>query len=159
MTISRRARLTWLGLTTVALALVAWYAVQSVVELKQIRTQVAVNRAELIQLKSQLPAIQQREAFAQEAKALQEQVKRLGLSASDWSNRRVQQTTKVVSRGDAEKLLGQQLGRNGQDWFVPERFDVGVVNPADGLFTPVPLDDKGFTVEIAGPVYFPLAVK
>lgn len=159
MSLSRRARLGLLGTTTAALALVAWYAVHSMMELRKIRTQAAVHRVELSQLKALLPVIQQREAYAREAQALQEQVKRLGLSPTEWTNRRVQKPVTVVSRSEAEKLVAQQLGRSGRDWFVAERFDVSVVNQADGLFTAAQPADKGFNLEMIGNVYFPVAVK
>lgn len=159
MAMSRRARLVLLGLITVVLAAASWSAVYSMMQLRQIRTQAAASKAELGQLKGLLPVIEQREAYARDAAALQEQVKRLGLLPSEWTNRRVQRAVSVVPRNEAEKLIAQQLGRSGRDWFVAERFDVAVVNPAEGLFTAALPDDKGFTVEMTGNVYFPLAVK
>lgn len=152
----RRLRLILLGAATLALAVAAWFAWQAVGRLGQARSEAASARAELTQLRGLVPALEQHERYARDAEDIKAMIAKAGFDPAKWSNRKLQRTTALLSRRDAETLLVQQIGANGAQWFAADYFDVTVASPGAGLFSPVLPDDRGFNVEMAGVVYFPL---
>lgn len=159
MAVARRSRLLALGLSTVLLAGTAWAAIHAVSALGQARAQVAASRAELSQLRNMMPVVEQRERYAQAVAAFNAQVAGTGLDPARWTDRRVQRPRITLSRQEAETMLKQQAGAGVGQLFVADRFDVSVNTPSAGLFTPAQPDDKGFSVEMTGMVYFPLDIK
>jgi hypothetical protein len=159
MAMSRRSRLLVLGLSTVLLAVTAWTAVHAVSGLAEARAQVAASQAELAQLRNLVPTVEQHERYALAAERFTALVVGSGLDPARWTDRRVHRTTMALSRREAETLLRQQGAAGSGQWFAADRFDVAVVAPSAGLFTPAQPDDRGFSVEMSGTVYFPLDVK
>lgn len=157
MALPRHVRLVILGIATAALAAAVWAALDSASGLNKARQQTVQTRAELDQLRNLLPAIEQREAYSREAELIRTRIEKGGLDPNRWTHRRVQRTAAVVSRQDAEKSLGQVVGVNARQWFAPESFAVSVINPEAGLFTPALADDRGFSLEMTGMVYFPIS--
>lgn len=155
MAVSRRGRLIVLGLATLMLALACWAAIQAMTRLGQARVQGVSLRAEKAQLQNQLPLIEQRETYARQTEEVRAMAARLGIDPARWSNRRVQRTASLISRQDADTLLRQQFGASGRQWFAADQFDVAVTSPLAGLFTPPSSDDRGFSLEMVGVVYFP----
>ncbi|MCB4364683.1 hypothetical protein KIH07_13125 [Hydrogenophaga taeniospiralis] len=156
MAMSRHGRLVVLAAVTVALAVAAWLAMSQVSQLNQARVQVAATRAELAQLRGLMPVVEQRERYARQDAEIRALAERDGIDPARWSSRRVQRAPSAVSRLEAERLLSQQLGGGALQWFAADRFDVAVVSPTAGLFTPAQPDDRGFSLELSGVVYFPL---
>ncbi len=159
MAMSRRARLVVLGLSTVLLAAASWVALRGVSELGQVRAEGVAARAELGRLRDLMPLVEQQERYGQEAESFQAVIDRAGLDPFLWANRKVQHSVSVMSRADAEKLLSQQVDLAGGQWFAADRFDAAVVSQSAGLFTVADADDRGFSVEMSGKVFFPLDVK
>jgi len=156
---SRRSRLFVLGLSTVLLAATAWAAISAVSSMGRARAQVAASQAELRDLRAQIPVVEQQEQYALAAQEFNALVANSGLDPAKWTDRRVHHTTSALSRQEAETLLRQQVGGGGGQWFAADRFDVGVIAASSGLFTPADADDRGFSVEVSGTVYFPLDIK
>lgn len=152
---SRRGRLIVLAVSTVLLALACWAAMQNMSRLSQMRAQGEWLRAEKMQLQNQLPLIEQRETYDRQAQEVKAMAARLGIDPERWTNRRVQRSPALISRQDAETLLRQQLGPQGRQWFAADRFDLAVTSPQAGLFTPPLPEDRGFSLEMVGEVYFP----
>jgi hypothetical protein len=159
MAMSRRTRLVVLGLSTVLLAAASWVAVRGVSQLSHVRAEGIAARSELGRLRNLMPLVEEQERYGKEAEAFQAVIDRAGLDPSLWANRRVQHAVSVMPRQDAERLLSQQVDRQGGQWFAAERFDAAVVSQGAGLFTPADADDRGFSVEMTGKVFFPLDVK
>lgn len=159
MTLPRHSRLGVLAAAALTLVLAASFAVYSLSQLRAAQVENVSSRIEINKIKAQLPAIQQREAYGKEAKLLQTQVVSAGLSPTLWANRKVQQPVAVFTRQSAEKLFTQQLGFGDRQWFAADRFDVSVIDQSAGLFTPANAQDKGFSVEMVGILYFPLQTK
>lgn len=157
MNISRQGRLIVLGGATVLMAVAAWMAYSSVERLQNARTRTASARNELTQLRAQIPAVEQHERFARERAEIAALIEKSGFDPATWTNRRVQRSGAVLSRADAEMLLQQQVGVGPNQWFAAEHFDVAVTSADAGLFTPAKADDRGFNVNLAGTVYFPMA--
>src|SRR3990167_7560178 len=145
MAMSRHGRLVVLAAVTVALAVAAWLAMSQVSQLNQARAQVAATRAELVQLRGLMPAVEQRERYARQDAEPRALAEREGIAPPRWSPRRVQRAPSAVSRLEAERLLSQQLGGGALQWFAADRFDVAVVSPTAGLFTPGQPHDRGFS--------------
>ncbi|GLS14858.1 hypothetical protein [Hydrogenophaga electricum] len=159
MSASRRGRLTLLGLSTAALAVACWVAMQAIAELGRARAQTASVRTELSQLRNLLPMVEQRERYVRESDDVKAMIERIGVDPAQWANRRIQRSASVLSRQDAEQLLVQQLGGGGRQWFAADLFDVSVTAPSAGLFTAPAPNEKGFNVELSGVVYFPLSAR
>jgi hypothetical protein len=159
MATSRHRRLVVLGAVTVSLAVAAWLTMSQVSQLNQARAQVASTRAELGQLRGLMPVVEQRERYARQDAEIRVLAEREGFDPARWSSRRVQRAPSAVPRLEAERLLSQQLGGSALQWFVADRFDVSVVSPTAGLFTPALPDDRGFSLELSGVVYFPLGAQ
>lgn len=159
MAISRRSRLIILGLSTALLAVTAWTAVRAVSALGQARAQVAASKSELAQLRNLVPTVEQHERYALAAQQFNALVASSGLDPAQWTDRRVNRTTMALSRREAETVLRQQVASGSGQWFAADRFDVSVIDPLAGLFTPAQQDDRGFSVEMSGTVYFPLDVQ
>lgn len=156
MVLSRRKGLVLLGLATALLIAASWTILRSVTELGRARTQAALVRAEAAQLQGLMAQVQEQERYQQDAQAFAALMARTGLDPAQWANRKVQHTAAIVARVQAEKLVGQQIDGRGTQWFAPERFDVAVVSPEAGLFTPAEPADRGFSLEMTGKVFFPL---
>lgn len=159
MAISRRSRLLILGLSTALLAVTAWTAVRAVSALGQARAQVAASKSELAQLRNLVPTVEQHERYALAARQFNALVASSGLAPARWTDRRVNRPTMALSRSEAETVLRQQVATGSGQWFAADRFDVSVIDPSEGLFTPAQTDDRGFSVEMLGTVYFPLEIK
>jgi hypothetical protein len=159
MAMSRRSRLLVLGLSTVLMAVASWTAIHAVSALGQARAQVAASKTELAQLRNLVPTVEQHERYALAAEEFKAVVAGAGLDPARWTDRRVNRTTVALSRQEAEALLQQQVGAGSSQWFAADRFNVAVIDPSAGLFTPAQQDDRGFSVEMLGTVYFPLDVK
>ena len=159
MVISRRSRLLLLGLSTALLAVTAWTAVRAVSALGNARAQVAASHAELAQLRNLVPTVEQHERYALAARQFNALVADTGLDPAQWTDRRVYHTTMALSRQEAETVLRQQGATGSRQWFAADRFDVAVIAPTAGLFTTAQQDDRGFSVEMSGTVYFPLDIK
>lgn len=157
MSISRQGRLIVLGGATVLLAIAAWAAYSSVARLQDARTRTASARTELQQLRSQLPVVEQHERFAQERAEITALIEKSGFDPAAWTNRRVQQSGALLTRIETEKLMQQQVGVGANQWFAADHFDVSVASANAGLFTPAQADDRGFNVNMAGMVFFPMA--
>ena len=156
MDFDRKLRLGTLGASALALALATSAALHSADRLKQARQQAAELRQEERHLERQRPSIEQREALARAAEVVRTRVEKDGLVPERWSQRRIQRTTAVVSRQQAELALHQLAGSQSRQWFSPETFSVAVTGPDAGLFTPALPDDKGFSLEMTGVVHFPV---
>lgn len=156
---ARRTRLWALGIATVALAGTSWLAFQEVTALSRVKAQVTLAGAELSELRNLQPLIEQREQYLREAERIQTMVAAAGLEPSGWTNRQLQRAAVVLPRPDAEKLLRQQIGSEGRQWFAPDYFEVAVLSPGAGLFTPAAPDDRGLSVDMAGVVYFPMRAR
>lgn len=156
MAMSRQTSLLVLGLSTLLLAGTSWKAFQTVSELESARLAVTSSQIELDQLRAQVPAVEQHEQFARAAEAFKSAVANSNLDPAKWVDRRVSRTTTAMTREEAEALLRQQVGGNGGQWFAADRFDVGVITPSAGMFSPAQADDRGFSVEMSGTVFFPL---
>ena len=156
MSISRQTSLLVLGLSTLLLAGTSWKAFQTVAELRSARLAVTSSQIELDQLQAQMPAVEQHEQFARSAQAFQAAVTSSNLDPANWVDRRISRTTTAMTRQEAEAFLRQQVGGGAGQWFAADRFDVGVITPSAGLFTPAQADDRGFSVEMSGTVFFPL---
>lgn len=156
MVLSRRIYLAVLGLSAVLLVTASWLVMRSATELGRVRAETAAARAELGRLRDLLPLVEQQERYNQEAQAFKAMIERAGLNPAKWANRKVQHTAAILPRTQAENLLGQQVNGTGAQWFAAERFDAAVVSPSAGLFTLADEDDRGFSVEMTGKVFFPL---
>lgn len=159
MVASRSARLLVLGLATVLMAVASWSAIRSMSALSQARALVSASQTELAQLRNLIPTVEEHERYAIAVKQFNALVSRSGLDPAKWTDRRVNHTSRDVSRREAETLLQQQITAGSDQWFAADRFNVGVVDPSTGLFTQSLKDDRGFNVEMSGTVYFPLDVK
>lgn len=159
MATARRSRLLVLGLATALLAVTAWAAYSAVSAMGRARAQVAASQTELRNLRSQIPMVEQHEQYALATQRFNAMVAGSGLDPSRWTDRRVHHATSALSRQEAETLLRQQVGAGGGQWFAADRFDVGVIAATSGLFTPADAEDRGFSVEMSGTVYFPLDIK
>lgn len=156
MLLSRRLRLGVLGLSLVAFAVSVWIATASFKRLNEARQQSKDLRLELEHLRSLLPTIEQREAYARRVIAMSAQLEELVENPANWSQRRIQRSSSLVSRYEAENVLVQLSGDESPQWFVPESFSVSVASPLGGLFTPAAADDMGFNLEYSGLIYFPV---
>lgn len=156
---SRRLRITGLAIATGLLALATWSALQAVGRLGQAQSRAAMARAELTQLRGLLPAIEQHEQYVRDGEDIRVMIGKAGFDPARWANRKLQRTAALLPRRDAEALLLQQIGANGAQWFAADYFDVSVASAGAGLFSPSAPDDRGFNVEMAGVLYFPLVGK
>lgn len=156
---SRRLRLIGLAIVTGLMALATWYALQALGRLGQAQSQAALARSELTQLRGLLPAIEQHERYARDGEDIKVMIGKAGFDPARWANRKLQRAAALLPRKDAETLLVQQIGANGAQWFAADYFDVSVASAGAGLFTPAAPDDRGFNVEMAGVLYFPLVGK
>lgn len=156
MALSRRICLAVLGLSAVFLVAASWTLMRSATELSRARAETATAHAELARLRDLLPLVEQQERYDRDAQAFQRIIEVAGLNPDKWANRKVQHTAAIVPRAQAEKLLTQQVDGAGTQWFAAERFDVAVVDQSAGLFTWAGEEDRGFSVEMTGKVFFPL---
>lgn len=159
MAASRRSRLLVLGLATVLMAVASWSAIRAMSALSQARAQVATSQTELAQLRDLMPAVEQHERYAIAAKKFNALVASSDLDPAKWTDRRVNHTSKELSRREAETLLQQQITAGSGQWFAADRFNIGVIDPSMGLFTRTQEADRGFSVEMSGIIYFPLDIK
>lgn len=157
MALSRNSNLLILGIATAALAVSVWAALDSASRLNKASQLTGQARAELNQLRNMLPLIEQREAYKKQADLIRTRMERSELDPNQWTHRRVQRTAAVVSRQEAEANLGQVVGESARQWFAPESFAVSVISPDAGLFTQAQPDDRGFSLEMTGMVYFPVS--
>jgi hypothetical protein len=159
MAAARPSRLLVLGLSTALMAVASWTAIDAVSALGQARAKVAASQAELAQLRGLVPAVEQHERYALAAERFKTLVAGSGLDPAKWSDRRVGLVAVTLPRREADSLLRQQVGAGSAQWFAADQFDVAVVAPSAGLFTPAQADDEGFRLAMSGTVYFPLGVK
>lgn len=155
MRAARRIRLLALALATAMLAASAWAAWQAQARWVQARAQTQAVRTELAQLQSLQPMIEQRERYDSASLALRAMLARAAVNPSQWVNRQIHHAATTLSRPDAEALLSQQLGQGAGQWLAADAFELAVLSPNAGLFTPPLPDDKGVSVEVSGTVYFP----
>jgi hypothetical protein len=112
--------------------------------------------ARLAAAKQMLPLIEKRESFAQLSQQAQARISLTGLDAQRWTARRIQRSTITVNRQDAQTQLAQ-IDTSGSDRrLVADGFELAVVSPSAGLFTPPPADDMGVMLNLNATVYFPV---
>ena len=109
--------------------------------LKTIRRQISQKKPHLKQLWRQV---------------VQEKIRAAGFDPAKWSQRRVQRSTALVTRHEAQQLLQQMGDGQHRQWLAAETFEIAVLSPTAGLFNPPAADDRGFNLGIVGAVYFPL---
>ncbi|GAA6142587.1 hypothetical protein [Hydrogenophaga sp. 5NK40-0174] len=156
MNSARRNRLVMLGVATACMVVASWYAFHSVTQLKNARASHAAARSELSNLRALMPTVEQHERYAQEQAKIAQMVEQSGFDPASWTNRKVQRPASIVPRAEAEALLQQQIGVSAYQWFAADHFDVAVITPTAGLFSPAQKDDRGFSLEMTGVVYFPM---
>ena len=154
MRAGRLLKLAALGAATLLLAAGAWKARSGLQQLAFEQRQVMLGEARIAAAKNLIPNVEQHERFAQLADQAQAQAGLAGLDASQWAQRRIQRTSAMLSRTEAQEQL-VQIGANGKgQLMVAEGFELAVLSQNAGLFTQPAADDAGLMLSINGTVYF-----
>jgi hypothetical protein len=159
MQAARKIRLLALVALTALLALLVWWTHDQTTRLAHLRAQTNQYLAQAAQLESQKPLIEQRQNLASQRKNLVNQVKAAQIDQRNWGSRSLQLPSSPMSRSAAESTMAQISGANGAQWFVADSFDVQVIQAGEGLFNSPSVQDRGFNLQLAGVIHFPLQKK
>lgn len=151
---SRVPRAVVLTVITALLIAALWWAYSGIVQLNQLRLQTLRLGADLAAAKIQSAQLQQLDVWASQRLDIKKRAATFGLVESQWGSRVIQQPSTLVMRDQAESLVQQLTSKAGENWFAPEIFEVAVVAPTEGLFTPPTTADRGLNVQVKGTFYF-----
>ena len=107
MRLSRSSSLVALALATLIMAGGAWLTRDGLYRLSLEKRQTALLKARLVNAQQLMPQVERREAYARQAQVVQEKIRAAGFDPAKWSQRRVQRSTALVTRHEAQQLLQQ----------------------------------------------------
>ena len=142
MRLSRSSSLVALALATLIMAGGAWLTRDGLYRLSLEKRQTALLKARLVNAQQLMPQVERREAYARQAQVVQEKIRAAGFDPAKWSQRRVQRSTALVTRHEAQQLLQQMGDGQHRQWLAAETFEIAVLSPTAGLFNPPAADDR-----------------
>jgi hypothetical protein len=148
----RSLRLGLLALALLILLIGAWVAHSGLLQLNQVRREANQVRQRLGATESEMIAAKRHAQRVELARRLVDQAHAQGFEPARWVERKVNLRSAGMGRRDANGLLNETRV-DARTLFLPDNFDVAVLDARGSLFDPPGKDDRGLSVTLRGVFY------